>query len=38
MSRMPAGSRPVAGSSSNSSFGSLSNAAAIPIRWRIPCE
>ena len=36
MSRMPAGSRPLAGSSSTSSRGSRSRLAATPSRWRMP--
>ena len=38
ISRMPAGSRPLTGSSSTSSAGSFSNAAARPSRWRMPSE
>ena len=38
MSRIPAGSRPVAGSSRISSRGLRSSAAAMPRRWRMPCE
>ena len=38
MSRIPAGSRPVAGSSRISRRGRRSSAAAIPRRWRMPCE
>ncbi len=38
MSRMPAGSRPVAGSSSSKSWGLRSSDAAIPRRCRMPCE
>ena len=38
MSRMPAGSSPVVGSSSSSSFGSRRSDAAMPSLCRIPCE
>ncbi len=36
--RMPAGSRPFAGSSSTRIRGSPSRAAASPMRWRMPIE
>jgi hypothetical protein len=38
ISAIPAGSRPLAGSSSTTTSGSRSRAAAIPSRWRIPSE
>jgi len=38
ISRMPAGSRPLLGSSRMRSLGSLSSAAAMPRRCRIPSE
>ena len=36
--RIPAGSRPLAGSSRTRIFGSPSSAAARPMRWRMPIE